>query len=172
MEMFLVSNNAPQGVNTRVDTTQFGYQGFFWNGNIVATFGWRKDYAKSKNFINADQNTTPHPNGVARTNFYPYVDDAEFGDFGDTQSGITNTKGLVARPLSWLSFHWNESDTFQPNIGRFDPYGVEYPGAEGEGEDYGFPNRFIRRSFDPALERIRHAGRTEPGSQYTVQPVA
>ena len=134
----LVSNNAPQGVNTRVDTTQFGYQGFFWNGNIVATFGWRKDYAKSKNFTNVYNDTTPHPNGIARTNFYPYVDDAEFGDFGDTQSGITNTKGLVARPLSWLSLHWNESDTFQPNIGRFDPYGVEYPGAEGEGEDYGF----------------------------------
>lgn len=137
----LVSNNAPQGVNTRVDTTQFGYQGFFWNGNIVATFGWRKDYAKSKNFINVardDRNATSHPNDVRGSGFYPYVDDAVFGDFGEIQSGITRTKGLVARPLSWLSLHWNESDTFQPNIGRFDPYGTEYPGAEGEGEDYGF----------------------------------
>ncbi|MCB1124439.1 MAG: hypothetical protein KJT03_23000, partial [Verrucomicrobiae bacterium] len=66
------------------------------------------------------------------------VEDAEFGDFGEVQSGITRTKGIVARPLSFLSFHYNESDTFQPNIGRFDPYGVEYPGAEGEGKDYGF----------------------------------
>jgi hypothetical protein len=137
----LVSSNAPQGVNTRLDSVQFGYQGFFWNDKIVTTFGWRKDKAKSKNFSNVyrdDSKGVSHPNGERGSGFYPFVEDAVFGDFNEGQSGITRTKGVVVRPLSWLSFHWNESDTFQPNIGRFDPYGTEYPGAEGEGEDIGF----------------------------------
>jgi hypothetical protein len=137
----LVSNNAPQGVNTQLDTEQLGYQGFFWNGNIVLTFGYRTDEAKAKNFMDVDRddaNSPTHPNGTRGTGLYPHVDDSIFGDWETPQSGITKTKGAVVRPLSWLSFFWNESDTFQPNIGRFDPYGNEYPGAEGQGEDMGF----------------------------------
>jgi hypothetical protein len=137
----LVSNNAPQGINTQLDTEQFGYQGFFWNGNIAITFGYRKDEAKSKNYELVAQDNVGsfrHPNGARATGLFPYYKDVDFGDWGETQSGITKTKGIVVRPFSWLSLFHNESDTFQPNIGRFDPYGTEYPGAEGEGTDYGF----------------------------------
>ncbi len=137
----LVSNNAPQGINTQLDTEQVGYQGFFWNGNIVLTYGYRTDEAKAKNFVDVgrdDSNSPTHPNGTRGTGLYPHVDDSLFGDWEAPQSGITRTKGAVVRPLSWLTFFWNQSDTFQPNIGRFDPYGVEYPGAQGEGEDVGF----------------------------------
>ena len=145
----LVSNNAPQGINTQLDTRQFGYQGFFWEGRIVATYGWRKDSAKAKNFIDVGRDdgrnvvedgvvvSTVHPNGTNGTGLYPHVDDSEFGPWQAPQSGITRTKGAVVRPLSWLSLFWNESDTFQPNIGRFDPYGTEYPGAQGQGQDLG-----------------------------------
>jgi outer membrane receptor protein involved in Fe transport len=136
----LVSNNAPQGINTQLDTRQFGYQGFFWENRIVLTYGWRKDSSKSKLFedVIRDNSRNPtHPNGAAGTGLYPHVDDSTFGPFGDPQSGITSTKGAVVRPLPWLSLFWNESDTFQPNIGRFDPYGTEYPGAQGQGQDLG-----------------------------------
>jgi outer membrane receptor protein involved in Fe transport len=136
----LVSNNAPQGINTQLDTEQFGYQGFFWNNNIVITYGYRKDESQSKNFLDVirDRSNNPtHPNGADGLGFWPHVDDSEFGPWGEPQSGITRTKGVVVRPLSWLSLFWNESDTFQANIGRFDPYGTEYPGAQGQGQDIG-----------------------------------
>ncbi|MDA1067233.1 MAG: hypothetical protein O3C43_12095 [Verrucomicrobia bacterium] len=137
----LVSNNAPQGINTQLDTRQFGYQGFFWENRIVTTFGWRKDTAKAKNFIDVDRDDSnsagAHPNGTRGTGLYPHVDDSVFGEWEAPQSGITRTKGAVVRPIPWLSLFWNESDTFQPNIGRFDPYGTEYPGAQGQGQDLG-----------------------------------
>ncbi len=137
----LVSNNGPQGINSQLDTEQFGYQGFFLDGRIALTYGYRKDEAKSRNFINVDQDNVGsfrHPNGARATGLFPYYEDVEFGDFGDVQSGITRTTGAVVRVFPWISLFYNKSDTFQPNIGRFDPYGNEYPGAEGEGKDIGF----------------------------------
>ena len=72
----------PQGVNTQLDTEQFGYQGFFWNNNIILTYGYRTDSAKAKNFmdVNRDDSRNPvHPNGAHGTGLFPHVDDSVFG---------------------------------------------------------------------------------------------
>ncbi len=151
----LISNNGAQGISTKQDTVQFAYQGYFWNDRVVLTYGWRQDKASSQTFdgdlnvrnsgrdSNGDWRTVHDADGnllpFARpTGLWPYYLDLPFGEFGVAQKGITRTAGIVVHASENLSFHYNESDTFQPNIGRFDPYGNEYPGAEGDGEDYGF----------------------------------
>lgn len=145
----LVANNAAQGISNAQDTLQFAYQGYFWNNRVVATYGWRQDEASSKTFDvdESDQNSgggrgVYDANGnrlpFAPTGLWPYYNDLELKVPGVTQKGITRTKGVVFHATENVSLHYNESDTFQPNIGRFDPYGNEYPGAEGEGKDYGF----------------------------------
>ncbi len=144
----LVANNAAQGISNAQDTLQFAYQGYFWNNRIVATYGWRQDEASSKTFdVDESAQNSGGGRGVydvngnllpfAPTGLWPYYDDLDLKVQGETQKGITRTKGVVFHATESISLHYNESDTFQPNIGRFDPYGSEYPGAEGEGKDYG-----------------------------------
>lgn len=151
----LVANNAAQGISNAQDTLQFAYQGYFWNNRVVVTYGWRQDEASSKTFDvtetvrNSGRDSEGNWRGVydasgnqlpfARpTGLWPYYDDLDLKVQGVTQKGITRTKGVVFHATENFSLHFNESDTFQPNIGRFDPYGTEYPGAEGEGQDMGF----------------------------------
>ncbi|MEZ5277927.1 MAG: hypothetical protein R3F07_16215 [Opitutaceae bacterium] len=127
---------APQG-KTKQDTQQFTYQGYFWGGRIVATYGYREDKIKaaSLDYINDQQN------GV-QENFF----DVDFGEYGESESGTTQTKGIVAYPFQgWLHMplgfdiggFYNESDTYQPPTRNYDPYGGLYPGALGDGQDYG-----------------------------------
>jgi iron complex outermembrane receptor protein len=44
---------------------------------------------------------------------------------------------VVVRPLPWLTLFHNRSTTFDLNVGRYDPFGNEIPGAGGKGRDYG-----------------------------------
>jgi hypothetical protein len=121
---------------------------------VVVTYGWREDEASSKTFdvsesarnsgrLDGEWRGVYDANGnqlpFARpTGLWPYYDDLDLKVPGDVQKGITRTKGVVFHATENVSLHYNESDTFQPNIGRFDPYANEYPGAEGDGKDYGF----------------------------------
>jgi len=150
----LVANNAAQGISNNLDTLQFAYQGYFWNNRVVVTYGWREDEASSKTFdVSESARNSGRVDGEWRgvydsagnqlpfarpTGLWPYYNDLELKVPGDVQKGITRTKGVVFHATENISLHYNESDTFQPNIGRFDPYANEYPGAEGDGKDYGF----------------------------------
>lgn len=127
----MVSGNGPQMEWQDQDTTQFSYQGFFWDSRVVLTYGYREDESEGRDLA-ADTPGISNDHG-----FYPYFRDTQWGDFRESQSGETSTRGIIVRPVQWVSLFYSESDTWQPNIGRFDPYGVEYPGAQGEGEDYG-----------------------------------
>ncbi len=128
----LLSSNGPQMENTETTTTQVTYQAFFWDSRGVFTWGWREDEAKSKGaepgFANRDN----------PTRMFPYFQDVPWAtDWRTVQKGQTKTIGGILRPIPEVAFFYNEADTFQPNIGRFDPYGNEYPGAQGDGRDYG-----------------------------------
>ncbi|MBK1879184.1 TonB-dependent receptor [Pelagicoccus mobilis] len=113
-----------------LETLQFSYQGYFWDDRLILTYGYRDDEAQGKGLLGSVRDNS--------TRFFPYWKDLEWAEeFREPQGGITRTTGVVARPIEWLSLYYNESDTFQPNIGKFSPYGNEYPGAEGTGEDVG-----------------------------------
>lgn len=127
----MVSNFGPTMSWQDQSTQQLSYQGFLWDGRLVLTYGYREDEAEGR-----DQ-ASDTPGRSNDHGFFPYWRDVEWGDYREAQSGETSTRGIVARPLPWVSFFYSESDTWQPNVGRFNPFGDEYPGANGEGKDYG-----------------------------------
>ncbi|MDO8630798.1 MAG: hypothetical protein Q7R41_09915, partial [Phycisphaerales bacterium] len=99
----------------------FAWQGFFLRApagydRVVLNYGYRKDSAKVAS-LDTDS---------LRQDFsglYPVIWDVRYNQYGPTQSGINRNIGVVARPLSWLSAFYNQSTTFDLNIGRFDPFG-------------------------------------------------
>ncbi|MBI4622353.1 MAG: hypothetical protein HY736_03910, partial [Verrucomicrobia bacterium] len=113
----------------------FAWQGFFLpdrghQSRLVVTYGYRKDTARSATLDPAT--TTQDFSGL-----FPIMWDATFGPYGASQSGINRNVGVVARPLKGLSVFYNQSTSFDLNVGRYDPFGNEYPGAGGDGKDYG-----------------------------------
>ncbi len=122
-------------------TRQFSYQGFMWDNRIVLTYGVIDTSSVGRDTAS---NTPGRSNDHG---FFPYFKDVQWGDFREEQSGKPSTQGIIVRPVEWISLFYNESDTWQPNIGRFDPYGTEYPGAQGEGEDYGVRLELMNRKL-------------------------
>ena len=127
-----------------LDTTVFSWQGRFWNDNIVALYGWRRD--KSKTFENITSNNAlgiPLRLGTGEIN-------PDFIRLQDTASnpleGDTITKSVVGHiPDEWmgnfpvrLSGHWSESENFQPSATRRDIQGNVLAPPSGETREYGF----------------------------------
>lgn len=124
-------------IKTKFETRQIAYQGFFWRNRLVTTLGWREDKANA---------TGGDTNAVNPTGLRPLIQDIAFRPYSDAseQKGTTRTRGFVARPLrdfielplgADLSFAWNRSNTFQPDVSNIDPYGNRVNGATGDGED-------------------------------------
>lgn len=131
----LGSGQVASGSLNKSDAAIFAWQGFFLpdrerRDRLVLTYGYRKDSAKSANLDAAS--TTQDFSGL-----FPLMWDSTYGAYGPTQTGINRNLGGVARPLRWLSFFYNKSTTFDLNIGRYDPFGNDIPGAGGDGRDYG-----------------------------------
>jgi hypothetical protein len=135
-ERLVMQGFSPSG-RQKQDTVQFSYMGYFWENRIIATYGWRKDTIASANLLNAGQQDR-------WTGMRNHLWDLEWGEWGGTQSGTTETRGLVIAPLrgivnipyvSDIRFSYNESDTFQANTNNYSPFGRQYPGALGDGED-------------------------------------
>jgi iron complex outermembrane recepter protein len=97
---------------------------------VILTYGYRKDSAKSATLDSAS--TQQDFSGL-----FPVLWDTHYGQYGATQSGINRNLGIVVHPMKWLTVFYNHSTTFDVNIGRYDPFGNEIPGAGGKGRDYG-----------------------------------
>ena len=113
----------------------FAWQGFFLpdrehHDRLVLTYGYRKDTAKSATLDAASTN-------LDFSGLYPVLWDTRYAEYGASQSGINRNIGVVARPLKSVSIFYNKSTTFDLNIGRYDPFGNDIPGAGGDGRDYG-----------------------------------
>lgn len=131
----LGGSGAAAGSRNKADALIFAWQGFFLpdrqgRERLVLTYGYREDSARSANFDAAS----------IRQDFsglYPVIWDAQFGNYGVEQQGTNRNVGIIVRPFRWLSLSYNKSTTFDLNVGRFDPYGNDIPGASGSGRDYG-----------------------------------
>ena len=113
----------------------FAWPGFFLpdreqRDRLVLTYGYRKDSAKSASFDAAS--TTQDFSGL-----FPVLWDSRYAAYGPAQTGINRNIGIVARPLPWLTAFYNSSTTFDLSLGRYDPFGHDIPGADGDGRDYG-----------------------------------
>ncbi len=159
------TGSGPEGTLTNVRTQMFAWQNYLLKDRLVLLYGYRKDTAKS---------ATIDPRFQVRdwSGLYPSAEVAEFGPWGATQSGLTRTYGAVLHLTKWASLTYNKSDTFQPNIGKFDPYGKDYPGAVGEGDDIGvslglFDGKFVLR----ASRFTNTAGPTRAGNTGFNDPI-
>jgi hypothetical protein len=131
----LAAGQVASGSLNKVSATIFAWQGFFLpdrerRDRLVLTYGYRKDSAKSATLDAAS--TTQDFSGL-----FPVLWDANYAAYGPTQSGINRSIGIVARPFKWFTAFYNKSTTFDLNIGRYDPFGNDIPGAGGDGRDYG-----------------------------------
>lgn len=147
----LAAGQVANGSLNKSSAFVFAWQGFFLpdserRDRLVLTYGYRKDSAKSASLDAAS--TTQDFSGL-----FPVIWDAGYAEYGPTQTGINRNLGVVARPLKWLSLFYNESTTFDLNIGRYDPFGNEIPGAGGEGRDYGIRLDLLKDRLTVRLNR-------------------
>jgi hypothetical protein len=131
----LAAGQVASGSLNKTSAMIFAWQAFLLpdrekHDRLVLTYGYRKDTAKSATLDAASQLQD-------FSGLFPVLWDAKFAPYGAAQSGINRNIGVVARPLRWLTLFFNKSTTFDLNIGRYDPFGNEIPGAGGDGRDYG-----------------------------------
>ncbi|MBI5769134.1 MAG: hypothetical protein HZA93_15175 [Verrucomicrobia bacterium] len=131
----LAASQVASGSLNQSNAAILAWQGFFLpdrakHDRLVLTYGYRKDSGKAATLDAAS--TTVDFSGL-----FPVLWDAKFGNYGPAQTGLNRNVGAVLRPFRWLSVFYNRSTTFDLNIGRYDPFGNEIPGAGGKGRDYG-----------------------------------
>ena len=131
-------------------------QGFFFNERLVATYGWRRDRRRER--TSAGVVIDPATGLVSYNNlgvFGPWTDD-QGPAIRESQRGDTKTWGLVAKPLQWLNFHYNESDSFFPQVvrQRIDLEG-NLPNPHGEGKDYGVSLNLLQGKLYLRLNRFQ-----------------
>ncbi len=144
---------------------QFAVQDYVLNDRIVLLYGYRKDKARSASLDPKYQTT----DWSGLNTSYKV---ATFGEWGDSQTGSTETEGIVFHLTSWLSALYNHSKTFQPNIGKYDPFGTVYPGSTGEGTDYGFNLKLFKDTLQLRLTHYENtAGPIRAGNSPFQDPI-
>lgn len=149
----LITGRITNGQKSQLDTELFSYQGFFLDGRIVLTYGWRKDTAIAADELAPEvmwQN--PETGAVVAAGsagFQPHRSLWGYEEFDSSleQSGTTEMRGIVVHPFrgwSWklplgadISFMYNEANTFEPSLSTLDPDGRFQDGRLGDGWDKG-----------------------------------
>jgi hypothetical protein len=133
-------------VDSLLNSTMGVIQSHWWDGRLVTIFGLRHD--------SLDQVYTATP--LRTTGNSPYTPFEEviangLPDYNENTSGSTRTTAVVFHATNWISFHFNEANTFAPGYLGTNPDGTRIPSASGEGRDFGF----TLTPFDPQRLTIR-----------------
>ena len=108
-------------------------QSHLLSGRVVTTFGLRRDQRDQRQRGQVLFNATPA--GVVLD--YPSTFDLHPSGWVHA-AGPTKTAGVVVKPTRWLNFHYNQSDSFQPQGYAVGLYLNPLPDPTGHGKDYGF----------------------------------
>lgn len=136
-------------------------QSFFLNNRLVTTYGWRRDRRRERTSSGVAVDPTTGLVSYNNLNTWgPWTDD-QGPVVRASQRGDTKTFGVVAKPASWLNLHYNQSDSFFPQVVRQNlDLTANVPNPRGEGKDYGLSftalqgklsvrlNRFVVREYD------------------------
>ncbi|MSU49075.1 MAG: TonB-dependent receptor [Opitutus sp.] len=109
-------------------------QSHLLDDRIVTTFGLRNDERNQRQRGTALFRAMPDNTVVLD---YPSTFNLNPADWV-TAGGKTKTGGLVVKPTRWLNFHYNLSDSFQPQGYAVGLYLGPLPDPTGHGKDYGF----------------------------------
>jgi outer membrane receptor for ferric coprogen and ferric-rhodotorulic acid len=128
----------------KIESSAFVWQGFFWDGVIVPTFGYRNDHARSFTKSGSDSDVT-RDDGTIDVNgaswHLPKEASATVQGSSRSWSIVLHTPSFVRNKLPWgldLSLFYNQSDNFQPAAGRVNALGDVLPPPTGKTKDVGF----------------------------------
>ena len=120
-----------------IDSLAVTGQSYFFNNNVVATYGWRKDDAYS--YRDGSPTKTANDIAVLESLALPKVADSEVGEsvfsygvVGHLPKSLTENLGLE------LSAHYASSENFVPSPGRVTILNQPHPSPAGETTEYGF----------------------------------
>lgn len=119
-----------------IESKAFIWQGYLWDGNIVPTFGWRRDEVSTDN-----RSGVKLTNNVSSTDYSKAT--ANLRDVaGETKSWgvvVHTPRGLRAKmPLGTsLSVFANKSENFKADAPRGDIFGNAIDNPKAETKDYG-----------------------------------
>ncbi|MBI5692492.1 MAG: TonB-dependent receptor [Verrucomicrobia bacterium] len=100
---------------------------------VVTTFGLRKDQRDQRQ--RGQTRFVSTPTGIVLDYDSTFtLNPADWVHAG----GRTKTGGIVVKPTRWLNFHYNESNSFQPQGYAVGLYLRPLPDPTGHGKDYGF----------------------------------
>ncbi|KAF0094819.1 MAG: TonB-dependent receptor plug [Puniceicoccaceae bacterium 5H] len=156
----------------QIDSKAGVWQGYFWDGAVVTTLGYREDTVKTRGFRPAyryDEETgdvdEPWLNQIRDVRSETYTLDGAEWDPSITDDSLT--KGVVvhindllngALPIN-VSLSYLDSENFNPSQARTNIYGEAIPFQSGGTEDYGLwlstkDNRFSFRvtKFETTLQ--------------------
>ncbi|HEX2853857.1 MAG TPA: TonB-dependent receptor [Opitutaceae bacterium] len=149
MQLAEVLFSAQGSLKTETRSQGAVWQGFFLNGRVVPTIGYREDkvrFAGAKAYDSVTLFPQYRYNIGASSFLEPTM--AMF-DFLDTYNvinsrtgatdnrGITRTAGVVVKPFRWLHLTYNQSDSLDPANQAVDTYGTLLDNPRGESKDYG-----------------------------------
>ena len=165
----------------KTNTRGFTLQSYLLNDHIVTTWGRREDRIYTSQQL-------PIPNLADGFPDESFLDDqSHFGRDKKWRDGMTETRGIVAKPFrSWnyvqsegrtglnkvlaeavrgLSFHYNESSSFRPADVAYNIYLGELANPQAQTEEYGFSlslmdNRFFMRLTHQETLQIDKRGGT------------
>ncbi len=123
--------NSGNGSRSLIKTRGAMVQSSLWRDRLVLTLGKRTDQNLDKPYKAAVLDANGIDYNFAATEQLRSVD-------WTSQEGDTLTKGIVAKPLRWLHFHYNESDSFKPDVPRINLAFELLGNPRTEGKDFGF----------------------------------
>ena len=124
-----------------IDTAAFNAQSKFFGGNLVGTYGLRRDTLESTKSNETDFDRNENTNEI----IFDSLDLANLQP--DNLEVDTTSWGVVGYlPQAWvelpgrsdLSVHYGESENFRPEAGRINHMGVALPDPGGDTKEYGF----------------------------------
>ncbi|MEY2880963.1 MAG: hypothetical protein RLZZ15_3343 [Verrucomicrobiota bacterium] len=140
---------------SEIRTLNAAAQSFWFDGRLVTTYGWRRDRRRER--TTAGVVVDPATGLVsydALKNWNRWTDD-QSETIKASQRGDTKTWGAVAKATPWLSFHFNKSNSFFPQVVRqqLDLKG-NIPNPRGDGKDYGLSFTALQGKLSVRLNRF------------------
>jgi hypothetical protein len=141
-------------------------QSSFFKDRLITTFGWRYDRRRERTSLgNAIDPTTGVASNANLSTWNRWTEDQ--GEvIRASQRGGTTTKGAVVKPFRWLNVHYNQSDSFAPQVVRqqLDLTG-NLPNSRGEGIDYGVSFSLLQGKLHLRLNRFQVTEYDSRGSE-------
>jgi hypothetical protein len=139
-------------------TEGFVYQGSLLDDRIVPVYGKRKDSRREAGGTDIPRLGPPY--AVNPATGIGQFQDPEYAletteNFGNKITGRTETRGIVVKPLRWVHFGYNESNSFNPATDAVDTMGRLLPQPTGNGEDASIRLSFLDDKLSVRLNKFK-----------------